>query len=122
MTRDEIRNLVDAWARAVSGCDLAGLERLVAPSLREGVVGRTRAVHGAFEDVAVTPVQILIDGESIAWRWRLEGKHVGPMGGTAPSGKRISLEGVNFQRVRDGSIVEHWTMADLAALVRAASD
>src|SRR5262249_31694328 len=69
MTRDEIRNLVEAWARAVAACDVSALERLVDPALREGVVGRTRAVHAAFQDVDVAPVQVVIDGDAVAWRW-----------------------------------------------------
>jgi predicted ester cyclase len=118
MTADEIRKLVDGWARAVAACDVPALERLVAQELREAVVGRARAVHSAFEAVEVTPVQIVIEGNGVAWRWRLGGRHIGAIGGHAPSGERRSVEGVNFQRVRDGAIVEHWTMADLGPLSR----
>jgi predicted ester cyclase len=121
MTRDEIRDLVDAWARAVAACDIDALERLVGPSLREGIVQRTRAAHTAFKDVVVTPVQVLIDADNVAWRWRLTGTHVGAIGGVAPSGQRESIEGVNFQRVRDGAVVEHWTTVDIGPLARRAS-
>jgi predicted ester cyclase len=118
MTRDETRALVDAWAHAVAICDADALERLTMPAIRAGVIARTRAVHAAFEGVEVTPVEVLIDGDSVAWRWRLAGKHVGAIGGVAPSRERRSIEGVNFQRVRDGAVVEHWTMVDLAGLSR----
>jgi predicted ester cyclase len=120
MTPDEIRNLVDGWASAVAACDVPALERLVAPHLREAVIGRARAVHSAFEAVEVTPVQVLIEQDGVAWRWRLAGRHIGAIGGHSPSGARRSIEGVNFQRVRDGAVVEHWTMVDLGALARSA--
>jgi hypothetical protein len=113
MTRDEILSLVHAWARAVAACDVGVLERLVMPPLREAVVARTRAVHAAFEDVEVVPVQVVIEGDAVAWRWRLSGTHVGPIGAVAPSGARRAIEGVNFQRVRDGVVVDHWTIVDL---------
>jgi hypothetical protein len=126
MTREDIRKLVEAWASAVAAYDVDALGRLVAPPLREIVVGRTRAVHAAFRDVEVVPVQVVIDvdvdGEGasnvIAWRWRLTGTHVAAVGGIAPSGERRSIDGVNFQRVRDGVVVEHWTTVNLADLAR----
>jgi predicted ester cyclase len=118
MTREETVELVNAWARAVAACDLDALGRLVAPPLRDGVAARTRAVHAAFENVAVVPVQIVIEGDVAAWRWRLSGTHVGAIGGVAPSGASRSLEGVNFQRLSGGLVVDHWTTVDLASLSR----
>jgi predicted ester cyclase len=118
MTRDEMRILVDAWARGVAACDVDALERLVASPLREGVIGRTRAMHAAFSNVEVTVVQVVIDGDTIAWRWRLAGTHVGAIGSVPASGDRKAIEGVNFQRVLDGVIVDHWTTVDLAPLTR----
>jgi hypothetical protein len=116
MTREEMLGVVDAWVRAVAACDVGALERLVAPPLREPVLGRTRAVHEAFRDVELAAVQVVIEGGTAAWRWRLSGVHVGAIGGIAPSGTRKAIEGVNFQRVVDGTVVEHWTMVNLAAL------
>jgi predicted ester cyclase len=121
MTRDEIVDLVTSWARAVAACDVDALNRLVAPPLRDGIAARTRAVHAAFAGVEVVPVQIVVEGDSVAWRWRLSGMHVGAIGGVAPSsppGARRSIEGVNFQRLSGGVVVDHWTIADIAALSR----
>ncbi|MGH7436712.1 MAG: ester cyclase [Polyangiaceae bacterium] len=118
MTRDEIRNLVDAWAHAVESCDAEALERLTTLPLREGVVARARGVHGAFEGVKVTPVTVVIEGHEVAWRWRLTGRHIAAIAGIEPSGEAASVEGVNFQRVEGGRVVEHWTTVDLASLAR----
>jgi hypothetical protein len=116
MTRDEVLGLVHAWARAVAACDVGALERLVAAPLREPVVARTRAVHAAFQDVEVTATHVVIEDGVVAWRWRLSGLHVGPIGGVGPSRTRKAIEGVNFQRVRDGAVIDHYTLVDLAAL------
>jgi predicted ester cyclase len=118
MTREETVDLVNAWARAVTACDLDALNRLVVPPLRDGVAARTRAVHTAFAEIEVVPVQIVAEGDAVAWRWRLTGTHVGAIGGVAPSGARKSIEGVNFQRLSGGVVVDHWTTVDLAALSR----
>jgi hypothetical protein len=115
--REDILAVVSAWARAVACCDVETLGRLVAEPLREVVIARTRAVHAAFAGVEVMPVQIVVEGDSVAWRWRLSGKHVGAIAGIPASGAPRSIEGVNFQRVRDGVVTEHWTTADLSGLV-----
>jgi predicted ester cyclase len=121
MTREErsqVVELVNAWAQAVAACDTGTLDRLVAPPLRDAVAARTRAVHAAFENIEVVPVQIVVDDDAVAWRWRLSGRHVGAIGGAAPSGTRKSIEGVNFQKLSGGVVVEHWTTVDLASLSR----
>jgi predicted ester cyclase len=118
MSRDDVVKLVNAWAQAVAACDTGTLDRLVAPPLRDAVAARTRAVHAAFESVEVVPVQIVVDDDAVAWRWRLSGRHVGAIGGAAPSGTRKSIEGVNFQKLSGGVVVEHWTTVDLAPLSR----
>jgi hypothetical protein len=118
MTRDEMMGLLDSWVRAVAACDVGALEQLVTPPLREPVAARTRAVHAAFKEVELAAVDVVIEGDRAAWRWRLSGVHVGAIGGIAPSGTRKAIEGVNFQRVVEGRVVEHWTMVDLAGLGR----
>jgi hypothetical protein len=119
MTREEMLGVVDAWVRAVATCDVGALEALVTRALREPVVARTRGVHAAFAKVELAAVDVVIEGDRAAWRWRLSGMHVGALGGIAPSGARKTIEGVNFQRIVDGVVVDHWTMADLAGLNRA---
>jgi hypothetical protein len=116
--REDILAVVDTWARAVAGCDVNTLERLVAEPLRAGAIARTRGVHAAFASVEVAPVHIVVENDSVAWRWRLSGRHVGAIGGVPGSGAQRTIEGVNFQRVRDGVVTEHSTV-DLSGLLRA---
>lgn len=118
MTREEILRVVGAWARAVETCDVGAFEQLVTPALREPVVARTRAIHAAFGEVEVRALahQAVVEDDTVAWRWRLSGVHVGSIGGIAPSGARRTIEGVNVQRMLDGTVVDHWTLVDLAPL------
>lgn len=116
--REDILAVVAAWARAVAGCDVGALDRLVAEPLRDGVIARTRAVHAAFAGIEVAPVHVVVENDAVAWRWRLSGRHVGALGGIPGSGAQRTIEGVNFQRVRDGVVTEHWTTVDLSGLSR----
>jgi len=130
MERKAIEELVGRWLScAIRDGNVAIFDELLAETVRDNSGGsellgsesfksRARAVHEAFSSIEVALDQLLIDGDRIAWRWRLTGTHTGAFAGVAASGRRVTLRGVNFQRVRseDGRVVEHWTLADFAGL------
>jgi predicted ester cyclase len=118
VTHEEILRVVQIWTRAVASCDAAALEQIVTPTVRDPVVARTQAVHVAFKEVDVVAQEVVVEGDVVAWRWRLSGVHVGAIGGIAPSGRRKTIEGANFQRLRDGIVIDHWTLVDLSPLSR----
>jgi predicted ester cyclase len=84
----------------------------------EGFKVRTRGVHAAFTEIEVVVEDLLVDGDKIAWRWRLTGTHRGPFLGVSATGKRVSMTGMNIQRMRNGLVVEHWSNADQLGLLR----
>jgi predicted ester cyclase len=132
MDRAEIESLVSRWATdGVAEGRLEVFDEL----LDEGVVDlsgggggaiegrdsfklRARAVQGALSNRTVTVDALVIEADRVAWRWSLRGVHAGVFLDVAPTGKSVVLSGVNFQRVRDGRVVEHWTLGDLASLAR----
>jgi len=130
MERNAIEELVRRWlSGAIRDGNVAIFDELLAEDVRDCSGGselfgsdsfksRARAVHAAFSSIEVALDQLLIDGDRIAWRWRLTGTHTGAFAGVAASGRRVTLRGVNFQRLRseDGRVAEHWTLADLAGL------
>jgi steroid delta-isomerase-like uncharacterized protein len=79
---------------------------------------RASAVHQAFSNIEAQVEQLLVDGERIAWRWSVTGTHTGSFAGFAASGRRVTLRGVNFQRLEAGRVAEHWTLADSSDLTR----
>jgi steroid delta-isomerase-like uncharacterized protein len=134
MDRQEIENLVQRWATEAVA---AGREEAWSELLADDVVDRSgpteshgsesfkaraRAVTAAIANRHVTVDALVIEGDRIAWRWTLTGTHAGVLLGVAPTGKAITLRGVNFQRVQGGTVVEHWTLADFAGLVRQLSE
>ena len=125
MDRRDIETLVRRWTRdAMAEGRLEVFDELLAedvvdrsgPSPSRGVgtfKARAAAVRAAFADIDVAVDDLLVDGDAIAWRWTLTGTHVGAFAGMAPTGRRIPLRGVNFQRLRQGRVVEHWTLVDV---------
>jgi steroid delta-isomerase-like uncharacterized protein len=125
MDRRDIETLVRRWTRdAMAEGRLEVFDELLAedvvdrsgPAPSRGVEtfkARAAAVRAAFADIDVAVDDLLVDGDAIAWRWTLTGTHVGAFAGMAPTGRRIPLRGVNFQRLRQGRVVEHWTLVDV---------
>jgi predicted ester cyclase len=130
MDRSQCQSLVEQWAReGVAKGDVEVFDHRVSteaidhsgPTPGRGVEGfksRTRAMHAAIKDIEVTVEDLLVDGDRIAWRWTLTGVHHGPFLGVAPTGKRVTLTGINIQRVANGVVIEHWSNTDQLGLLR----
>ena len=124
MNRQEIEKLVQRWTEAIADGRLHLFDELLAhdvvdrsgPAPMSGVESfkvRTGAVRAAFADIEIMIDDLIVEGHAIAWRWTLSGTHVGPFAGLAPTGHRATLRGVNFQRLKDARVIEHWTMLDI---------
>jgi predicted ester cyclase len=82
-----------------------------------GFAMRMEALRSAFVDTATFGV-FVEEGDLVAFTWEFSGVHRGPFAGIEPTGRAVTLPGINVERVVDGKIVEHWSQFDLAGLVR----
>jgi steroid delta-isomerase-like uncharacterized protein len=82
-----------------------------------GFAQRMQVLRSAFVDRATFGV-FVAEGDLVAFTWEFTGQHRGPFAGVAPTGKTVTLPGINVERLVDGKIVEHWSQFDLAGLVR----
>jgi predicted ester cyclase len=71
----------------------------------------------AFSDLRVTVEDAVADRDRVVTRWRLEGTQDGPLMGIAPSGRRVSVEGIRIDRVEKGKIAESWMQMDTMGLL-----
>jgi predicted ester cyclase len=130
MDRSQAEKLARRWAdEGVAKGRVAIFDELVSgdaidhsgPTEVRGVESfrsRTRAVHAAFKEIEVVVNDLLVGWSKIAWRWTLTRTHHGPFLGPPPIGKRVTMTGMNIQRVANGVVVEHWTNADQLGLLR----
>lgn len=97
--------------------DLSALEQHWHPSATVAVTGFADSsidairedvlrYRGAFDDVDATIVDLIAQGDQVALHWSTTGRHVGPYGSVAATGRRITMTGVDIFRLRDGLIVE----------------
>jgi predicted ester cyclase len=72
----------------------------------------------AFPDAAVTIDELLVDGDRVAVATTLTGTHEGELMGMAPSGRSVSITGIDMVRIERGRIVEHRGLTDTVGLMR----
>ena len=125
-------DLVEAFHLELWGnADATALDRYVAPDARTvmtGSEGSTIEVmradiaryFGAFVDVSTEIVELVGAGERVVLWWRTTGTHTGPYGDIAPepTGRRITMEGVDFYRVAGNRISEVRSFWDAAGVYR----
>jgi predicted ester cyclase len=60
----------------------------------------------------------IAEGDKVATRWTFRAKHAGEFLGIAPTGKRITITGINICRIQEGKIAEMWRATDVMSLLQ----
>lgn len=122
----------DWWALGWNGGNPAGLQ----PVISEGIVHHwatgpdtvgfvplattINRWHRAMPDLAVTPGDIVVDGDWAAATWTAtgtaSGTGAGALAGAAATGNRATWTGINVFRFSCGQIVEVWSEMDVLSL------
>jgi steroid delta-isomerase-like uncharacterized protein len=75
-------------------------------------------LRSAFPDCRMTVEDVVAEGDQVAYRWTFSGTHRGELRGIAATGKRVSISGINVDRIAHGKIAEHWSQADVLGLLQ----
>lgn len=76
------------------------------------VVEDAERYFSAFTDVKTTIHDLLAEGDKVVLHWSTTGKHVGPYGDVAATGREITMAGMDILTLKDGRIVEIASMWD----------
>lgn len=87
------------------------------PPGREGVKLFLGMIRAAFPDIHETVEDIIAEGDTVVTRTTWRGTHQGAFLGTPPTGKQVSVTGIDISRVATGKFVEHWQAADNLGLL-----
>jgi steroid delta-isomerase-like uncharacterized protein len=124
---DGVFALVGLSEKSFHEHSLEQLDALLDPNLvvhapvriEQGAEGFKRALAStreAFPDIRTT-IEARAAHEGLLFRrWSMTGTHLGTFLGVAPTGRAISLSGVDIERLENGRIVEHWTFWDRLSL------
>jgi len=81
-----------------------------------GAVGRWRMFRTAFPDLSISLDDVVAQGDRVATRFTVRGTHQGPLLELAPTGRAITLTGIDINRLVDGRIAERWAGMDMLGL------
>lgn len=72
----------------------------------------------AFPDWRSDVEQLIAEGDLVVERFTARGTHRGEVMGVAPTGRELTLRGINILRVHHGRIAERWGRLDQLGLLR----
>ena len=84
----------------------------------KGVEQRLAIFREAFPDLYWDLEDLVTDEENAVARWRMEATNQGEFMGMAPTGKRVTVSGIDIYRVSNGRITEHWHEMDTLSLMQ----
>lgn len=91
------------------------------PGMREGIEGHKQIValfRRSFPNVTWTILDMIAEGDRVAVRLIMRGRHEGEFFGIPPTGRDIEVKGVHVMRVQDGKVAEHWGTDDEISMMR----
>ena len=111
-----------------SGGDLEAADALLADSFAlhvplpvsgpgiDAINNVIESCRAAFGGLAVTIESMTADGDLVTARFTARGTHTGEFMGVPPTGRPITMTGIEIFRLEDGKIAELWGEANLMGL------
>ena len=70
----------------------------------------------AFPDINFAIQELVAEGDVVVSRWKLTGTHLGQYLDKSATGKKISVDGVSIDRLKEGMVVSGFDAWDSAVL------
>jgi steroid delta-isomerase-like uncharacterized protein len=70
------------------------------------------AYYDAFPDIHWTLDDMVVEGDKVAVRWTLTGTHKGEFMGIPHTDKKVTMWGIEIDRIAEGKFVESWVRLD----------
>ncbi len=115
--RGDLDALRDFWTSdCVNHASTAGAQVGLA-ALRDYHAAFATQLAG-FSNPTIEIVQQVSDGERVVTHLFTHADHTGDFAGAPATGLRVRLETIRIDRMSDDKIAEHWSVADVAGLIR----
>lgn len=85
---------------------------------RDGLKIMVRAFCTGCPDLHIMIDDLLADGDMVTKRWTFHATHTGDLSGMPPTGKGITMSGLELFRLANGKIVECWSAYDNLSLLQ----
>jgi steroid delta-isomerase-like uncharacterized protein len=126
----EIKALVRQYIEKVwNQADLTALDDLTTPAFsyhlggqpkrdRDGMRQFMEMTHAAFPDWRVRIIDIMAEGDRVAVHWEGQVTHQGSFHGIPPTGKQVSVSGINIYHIVEGKVATEWEQTDSLGLLQ----
>lgn len=84
----------------------------------EGFKAYVTAFRTAFPDLHATVEDQVADEDTVAVRFTVRATHKGEFHGLPPTGRQMTMTGIDIQRIADGKIAENWANLDALGLLQ----
>ena len=74
--------------------------------------------HKGFSDITVQIHEVLGEGDKVSLRKVITGTHTGEFMGKAPTGKKVEMNVIEIDILKDGKITDHWSRNDFMQVVQ----
>jgi predicted ester cyclase len=128
MSTEENKALMRRFFDELNKGNLAVWDELCAPGYvyhstngdmtREQSKQHAAGLLAAFPDLNGSIDDMIAEGADIAVRYTIRGTHQGAFRGIAPTGKRITINGLEIDRCAGGKFVETWGISDTLGLMQ----
>ena len=91
-----------------------------APEVPQGPEGVRRLVElyrSAFPDLRFEHGEVVAAGDRVAHRWAFTGTHRGEIMGIEPTGRAVTVQGIEINRIAGGKIAESWAISDALGML-----
>jgi steroid delta-isomerase-like uncharacterized protein len=83
-----------------------------------GLAAMVQGYRDAFAGLNVTIEHQFTEGDYVATRSTIRGRHDGELMGTPPTGRDVEFTSLTISRCRDGKIEEEWELVDVMGLMQ----
>ena len=97
------------------------IEHNLPPGLPAGIEGTRKFIGmylAALPDLHLTTEDMVAEGDKVAIRFTIDGTHKGELMGIAPTGKQVTMTGIQIVRTAGGRIAENWVNIDALGLLQ----
>jgi steroid delta-isomerase-like uncharacterized protein len=88
------------------------------PPGREGFKQSATAMRAAFPDLHFTNEEMISEGDIVAHRYTMHGTHAGAFLGLPPTGRAVTMRGIDILQFAGGKVVARWARTDDLGLMQ----
>jgi len=97
------------------------VEHMLPPGLPEGIEGSRQFIGmflAAFPDLHITAEDVIAEEDKVTARFTVRGTHRGVFMGIPPTGKQVTMTGIQIGRIADSRMAENWLNMDALGLLQ----